>query len=95
MSLATIENNPLRGLFGVCSPRPKPQLVSPQPSAPTENIEYETPSGMIEQLLANRYAGDGTEHPDMHLIYVEKFVDYLSLQVYLDMKLRRSFCLNL
>ena len=24
---------------------------------------------MIEQLLANPYAGDGTEHPDMHLIY--------------------------
>ena len=29
------------------------------------------PSGMIEQLLANPYAGERTEHPDMHLIYVE------------------------
>ena len=57
----------------------------PQPTAPTENIEYEIPSGMIEQLLANPYAGDGTEHPDMHLIYV----DYLSLEVYPEMKLRR------
>jgi len=27
---------------------------------------------MIEQLLANPYVGDGTEHPDMHLIYVEQ-----------------------
>ena len=27
---------------------------------------------MIEQLLANPYAGDGTEHPDTHLIYVEQ-----------------------
>ena len=27
---------------------------------------------MIEQLLANPYAGDRTEHPDMHLIYVEE-----------------------
>ena len=27
---------------------------------------------MIEQLLANPYAGDdATEHPDMHLIYVD------------------------
>ena len=26
---------------------------------------------MIEKLLANPYAGDGMEHPDMHLIYVE------------------------
>ena len=67
-----MENNPLRGLFGVSSPRPEPQLATPQPTAPTENIEYEIPSGMIEQLLANPYAGDGTEHPDMHLIYVEQ-----------------------
>ena len=27
---------------------------------------------MIEQLLANPYARDGTEHPDMHLIYVDE-----------------------
>ena len=46
--------------------------VISQPAAPTENIEYEIPSGMIEQLLANPYAGDGTKHPDMHLIYVDE-----------------------
>ena len=67
-----MQNNPLRGLFGVSSPRPEQQLAAPQPTAPTENIEYEIPSGMIEQLLANPYAGDGTEHPDMHLIYVDE-----------------------
>ena len=38
-----MENNPLRGLFGVSSPRPEPQLATPQPTAPTENIEYEIP----------------------------------------------------
>ena len=74
-----MENNPLRGLFRVYSPRPEPQLVTPQPSAPTENIEYEIPSGMIEQLLANPYAGDGTEHPDMHLIYVEQICGLFKL----------------
>ena len=67
-----MENNPLMSLFGVSSPCPEPQLVTPQPIAPTKNIEYEIPSGMIEQLLANPYAGGGTEHPDMHLIYVEQ-----------------------
>ena len=67
-----MENNPLRVLFRVSSPWPEPQLATPQPTAPTENIVYEIPSGMIEQLLANPYAGDGTEHPDMHLIYVTK-----------------------
>ena len=67
-----MENNPLRGLFGVSSPRSEPQLSTPQPTAPTENIGYEIPSGMMEQLLANPYVGDGTEHPDMHLIYVDE-----------------------
>ena len=89
-----MENNPLRGLFGVSSHRPEPQLATPQLAAPTENIEYEIPSGMIEQLLANPYAGDGPEHPDMHLIYVEEICGCLSLQVYLEMKLRRMFSLN-
>ena len=27
---------------------------------------------MIGKLLANPYAGDGTLHPDMHLIYVDE-----------------------
>ena len=62
----------LWGLFGVSSSRPEPQLVSPQPTAPTKNIYYEIPSGMIEKLLANPYAGDGTIHPDMHLIYIDE-----------------------
>ena len=74
-----MENNPLRGLFGVSSPRPEPQLVAPQPTAPTENIEYEIPPGMLEQLLASPYAGDGTEHPDMHLIYVDEICGLLKL----------------
>ena len=67
-----MENNPLRGLFGVSSPRSEPQLATPQPTAPTENIYYEIPPGMIEKLLANPYAGDGQLHPDMHLIYVDE-----------------------
>ena len=82
-----MENNPLRGLFGVSSPRPEPQLITPQPTAPTKNIEYEIPSVMIEQLLANPYAGDGTEHPDMHLIYVEQICGCFGLQVYPEIKL--------
>src|SRR5215216_1097557 len=74
-----MENNPLRGFFGVSSPRSESKLVSPQPTPPTENIEYEIPSGMIEQLLANPYARDGTEHPDMHLIYVEQICGLFKL----------------
>ena len=81
-----MENHPLRGLFGLSPPRPETQRVTPQPTAPTKNIGYEIPSGMIEKLLGNPFVGDGTLHPDMHLIYV----DYLSLQVCPRMLSRRS-----
>ena len=67
-----MEHNPLRGLFGVSSPRPEPQLVTPQPTEPTENVYFEITSGMIEKLLANPFAGYGTLHPDLHLIYVDE-----------------------
>ena len=50
-----MENNPLRGLFGVSSPRPVEKIVVPQPTEPTENVYLEIPSGMIEKLLANPF----------------------------------------
>ena len=90
-----MEGNPLRGLFGVSSPRPVEQRVAPQPTEPTENVYFEIPSGMIEKLLANPFMGDGTLHPDLQLIYVMKFVDYLSLQVYPMMLLTRRSSLYL
>ena len=74
-----MENNPLKGLFGVSSPRPEEQRVAPQPTEPTENIYYEIPSGMLEKLLANPYAGDGTVHPDMHLIYIDEICGLFKL----------------
>ena len=66
-----MENNPLRGLFRVSSPRPVEQRVAPQPTEPTENVYFEIPSGMIETLLANLFTGNGTLHPDLHLLYVD------------------------
>ena len=68
-----METNPLRGLFGVSSPRPKAVRVSPKPTqhaAPTKNVYFEIPSGILEKLLANQY--DGTSHPDMHLIFIDE-----------------------
>ena len=74
-----LESNPLRSFFGVSSPQPKPQLVAPQPNAPTENIYYEILPVMVEKLLANPYAGDGTVHLDMHLIYVKEIFGLFNL----------------
>ena len=74
-----MEHNSLRGLFGVSSPRPVEQRVSPQPTKPTENVYFEIPSSMIEKLLANPFAGDGTLHPDMLLIYVDEICGLFKL----------------
>ena len=67
-----MESNPLRGLFGVSSPQPEEQRDTPQPTEPYENIHFEIPLGMIEKLLANPFTGDGTLHPDLHLIFVDE-----------------------
>ena len=68
-----MENNPLRGLFEVSSPRPIEQRVAPQPTEPMENeTPFEFPSSMMERLLADPFIGDGTKHPDEHLIYLDE-----------------------
>ena len=67
-----MESNPLRGFFGVSSPRTVEQRVAPQPTEPTEKFYFEIPLGMIEKLLANPFTGDGRLHPDLHLIYVDE-----------------------
>ena len=90
-----MENNPLRGLFRVSSPRSVEQRVSPQPTEPTEIFYFEIPSGMIEKLLANPYEGDGTLHPHMHLIYVDEVCGLFKLAVYPEMLLRRRSSLYL
>ena len=67
-----MESNPLRGLFGVSSPRPVEQRFAPRPTEPTENVYFEISLSMIEKLLANPFTGDGTKHPDEHLINVNE-----------------------
>ena len=83
-----MEHNPLRGLFRVSSPRPVEQRVATQPTEPIENVYFEIPLGMIEKLLANPFAGDGTLHPDLHLIFVDEVCGLFSLQVFPMMLLR-------
>ena len=81
-----MESNPLRGLFGVSSPRPVEQRVAPQPTEPTENENacFEIPLGMVEKLLANPFLGDGTKHLDEHLIYVDEVCGLFKLAGVLD-----------
>ena len=43
---------------------------------------------MVEKLLANPFVGDGTLHPDLHLIFVDEVCGLFSLQVFPMMLLR-------
>ena len=68
-----MESYCLRGLFRVSSSRPVEQRVAPQPTKPIENETlFEIPSVLMEKLLANTFTGDGTKHPDEHLLYVDE-----------------------
>ena len=90
-----METNPLWSLFGVSSPQPEEPIDAPQPTELYENIHFEISSGMIEKLLANPFAGDGTMHPDEHLIYVDEVCGLFKLAGYPRMKTRRRSYLYL
>ena len=85
-----MESNPLRGLFGVSSPRPVEQRVAPQPTELYKNIYFEIPSGMIEKLLANPFAGDGTLHSNLHLIFVDEVCGLFKLAGITDDVVKRK-----
>ena len=34
---------------------------------PTEIVPFEIPTGIVDRVMDNRYAGDGTVHPGVHL----------------------------
>ena len=89
-----MESNSPRGLFGVSSPHPVEQRVSPQPTEPIENeTPFEFPAAMMEKLLANPFTGDGTLHPDMHLIYVDEVCGLFKLASMPEDVIRRRYFL--
>ena len=71
-----MEDNPLGDLFGVTSPHA--QVVREEPP-PTENVYFEIHVGILEQVRANRYAGDGIVHPDMHLLVIKELCGLFKL----------------
>ena len=76
-----METNPLRGLFRASLPRPVEQRVAPQPTEPIENeTPFKFPVVMMEKPLANPFTGDGTKHPNEHLIYVDEVYGLFKLE---------------
>ena len=42
---------------------------------PTESIPFEIPIGIIEKIMDERYAGDGTVHPSDHLLKLKELCE--------------------
>ena len=41
-------------------------------SPSTEIVPFKIPIGIIDRVMENRYAGDGTVHPGEHLLYIKE-----------------------
>ena len=54
--------------------RPTTVVVTP---TPTEIVPYKIPSGIIDYVLTNRYAGD--RHPGEHLLYLSQLCSLFKL----------------
>ena len=42
---------------------------------PTESIPFEIPIGIVEKIMDERYAGDGTVHPSDHLLKLKELCE--------------------
>src|SRR4051812_13714205 len=66
-------------------------VVSP---TPTKIVPYKIPTGIIDYVLANRYAGD--RHPSEHLLYLSQLCSLFKLAgVSMEFVLRKLFSVSL
>ena len=71
--------------------RPTTVVVTP---TPTEIVPYKIPSGIINYVLSNRYAGD--RHPGEHLLYLSQLCSLFKLAgVSLEFVMKKLFSISL
>src|SRR3954471_23999437 len=71
--------------------RPTTVVVAP---TPTEIVPYKIPIGIIDYVLANRYAGD--KHPGEHLLYLSQQRSLFKLAgVSMEFVMRKLLCVSL
>src|ERR1041385_5942648 len=67
------------------------EVVTP---TPTEIVPYKIPSGIIDHVLTNRYAGD--RHPGEHLLYLSQLCSLFKLAgVSLEFVMKKLFSVSL
>src|SRR3954470_16509918 len=71
--------------------RPATVVVTP---SPTEIVPYNIPTGIIDYVLANRYAGD--RHPGEHLLYLSQPCSLFKLAgVTMEFVMKKIFSVSL
>ena len=80
-------------LFGRYSPT-VPMVDKGPP--PTEILPFKIPMGIVDRVMNNRYAGDGTVHPGYHLLYIKELCELFKIAgVAEDVIMRKLFSLSL
>ena len=75
--------------------RPTTPVVEKGPP-PTEIVPFKIPMGIFYHVMGNRYAGDGTVHPSVHLLYITELCALFKLAgVSRDVVMRKLFSLSL
>src|SRR3954470_9168715 len=71
--------------------RPTTVVVTP---TPTEIVPFKIPTGIIDYVLAKRYAGDG--HPGEHLLYLSQLCSLFKLaDVTMEFVMKKLFFVSL
>src|SRR4051812_34191408 len=81
--------NPVIGSL-LAGRRPTPVVVAPPP---TEIVPYKIPAGIIDYVLANRYAGE--RHPGEHLLYLSQLSLFKLAGVSREFVMRKLFAISL
>ena len=83
-------DNPVIGAL-LAGRRPTPVVVD---TPPTKIVPYKIPAGIIDYVLANRYAGD--RHPGEHLLYLSRLCSLFKLAgVSREFVMRKLFVVSL
>lgn len=65
-------------------------------SPSTEIVPFEIPIGIVDHVMDNRYAGNGTVHPGEHLLYIKELCGLFKIAgVSRELIMRKLFSISL
>ena len=84
-----MERSPFESLFG--NTTTTATVVEEEP--PDQVIPFKIPMKIVERVMNNRYAGDGTIHPGDHLLFIQELCELFKCAGISMKKLRGSYSL--